>query len=658
MLRIRNTLRENVLVRILASVIVGILIAENLMPFLYNEHLIFIILSSIILFIIFIVFYLNKRNVTFHRSNGLLVYGISLLIFTIIHYNNQEINHLSYHRAIQDSIITIDIIDDKQVKNSINSYPGELIYNNKTVGKININTDSSVNTLSFSDRIVLKNKLRNIRKQDFPGSFNYELYLNNNHIYHQIKISRNDLIHIEPRDVNFIIKFSHDSRNKLINQLRKNIKDESVFELSAALLLGYRANLDKEIMNTFSKTGTIHIISVSGLHVGIIFFVLQWLVRKTRVVKSKIIESIILIGSIWFYSLLTGLPPSVCRCSTMISFGIIARLIDQKTSAFNMLAGSALILLSIDTNMLFDIGFQLSYLAVTGILYLQKWIENLIYIKNKYIHQFWVLIAVSIAAQLFTLPLCLYYFHQFPNYFIPANLFAIPLSSIALYTTILSIIVSPFEWLVNLCDFILKWSILLMNKCLSIIAKLPYSVTDNIYIDRIESIIMCVYILLFILLFVHQYRLTLKYIILVMIIHLIYVEYQNSSDIRRNYISHYYHMPLYTYRFNNELRHVIPITIDGKKLNKFINSWENIGQFQHKIYLYKNNEAAFIETDRKKILILDRKIASKIKSERVDYVISNTWYTLNNIEANKIISNRELNSKKAINTSKTGYIEF
>jgi len=658
MLRIRNTLRENILVRILVCVIIGILISEYFINTLSSIYIISLLAISLLLLLFFIIYYLNKRNVTFHTINGLLVYSISTIIFIIIHFNNQEINQISYHQAIQDSVITIDIKDDRQIRNSISSYPAVIINNNKSVGKIILNTDSNVKSLNFSDRLQLKNKIKNIRKQDWPGSFNYQQYLNNNHVYHQFRISNNDIISIESLEASFILKFSHDSRNKLIDLLRKNIKEESVFELSAALLLGYRADLDKEVMNTFSRTGTIHIISVSGLHVGIIFFVLQWLVRKTRIIKNKINESIILIGSIWMYSILTGLPPSVCRCSTMISFGIIARMIDQRTSAFNMLAGSALILLSIDTNMIFDIGFQLSYLAVSGILYLQKWLENLIYIKNKYLQQLWVLTSVSIAAQLFTLPLCLYYFHQFPNYFIPANMIAIPLSSIALYTSILTIFASGFTWLIELCDFTLKWSIVIMNESLNMIAELPYSVSENIYINTTETILLSIYILLFILLIVHKYRLILKYILLLMIIHLIYLENKESNNIKRNYISHNSIMPIYTYRFNNELRHVVPSSIEVKRLNKFLKSWANIDYFKHRVYLYDKNESVIIKNGIHKILIADRKRIASVNINKVDYLISNSWYVSNKIEARKIISNKDIDSNIAINVSKTGYLEF
>ena len=128
--------------------------------------------------------------------------------------------------------------------------------------------------------------------------------------------------------------------NKLIDRLNKGISDTSSFELAAALLLGYRAELDKDLMKTFSRTGTIHIISVSGLHVGIIFIVLQWIILKLKFIKNRFLEAIILISSIWFYALLTGLPASVSRCALMISIGIISKIIYRNTSAYNILSGN------------------------------------------------------------------------------------------------------------------------------------------------------------------------------------------------------------------------------------------------------------------------------------------------------------------------------
>lgn len=658
MLRIRNTLRENVLVRILICVIIGITLSDYVIDILKIENILILLLNSLLILLFYIIKYLNKQNVTFHILNGISIYILCISIFVVMHYNNQEINQTRYHKTIQDSIIQLKIKDDPVVRSKFKTYPAKIIYQNKLIADIKLNCDSTIDRLSFNEIITLKNRISDLKQRDWPGTFDFKRYSFNNHIYHQININKNDIINIKKGEPNYILEFSYNSRNALIDILRKNLKEERVFELSAALLLGYRADLDKEIMNTFSKTGTIHIISVSGLHVGIIFIVLQFIVRKTRIIKNKIIESTVLIMSIWMYSLLTGLPPSVCRCSTMISFGIIARVIDNRTSTYNMLAGSALILLTIDTNMLFDIGFQLSYLAVLGILYLQKWIDNLIYIKNKHVHQLWVMTSVSIAAQLFTLPLCLYYFHQFPNYFIPANILAIPLSSIALYTSILTIIASKISVLIIVCDFILKWSILIMNKGLNTIATLPYSITENIYINKIEVLILSTYILLFILLFVHKYRGSLKYIIAIFILHGIYLKYLDNKTIKRNYVSHHYKIPIYAYRENNKIRHIISSEIDEKTINKYIKSWKNIGNFNHEIYLFNKMEHVLLKNNGLRILISDRKNLRNIKAIDLDYMISNTWYLSDKINSSYYVSNKDIACRYAINTSKSGFIEF
>jgi hypothetical protein len=235
---------------------------------------------------------------------------------------------------------------------------------------------------------------------------------------------------------------------------------------------------------------------------------------------------------------------------------------------------------------------------------------------------------------------------------------AIPLSSIALYTSILTIFASGFTWLIELCDFTLKWSIVIMNESLNMIAELPYSVSENIYINTTETILLSIYILLFILLIVHKYRLVLKYVLLLMIIHLLYIENKESSNIRRNYISHNSIMPIYTYRFNNELRHVVPSSIEVKRLNKFLKSWANIDYFKHRVYLYDKNESVIIKNGIHKILIADRKRIASVNINKVDYLISNSWYVSNKIEARKIISNKDIDSNIAINVSKTGYLEF
>jgi competence protein ComEC len=193
---------------------------------------------------------------------------------------------------------------------------------------------------------------------------------------------------------------------------------------------------------------------------------------------------------IWFYAMLTGLPASVIRSACMISFYCIGKAINHQSNTINHVAASAVFLLSIDTMYLFDVGFQLSYLAVLGILYLQKWISDWYQPKNKIMTYIWSTTSVSLAAQLFTLPLCWYYFHQFPNYFIIANLIAIPLSSVALYASIGVLVFAKIPYVVLLFQWALQYSISGLNAYLLWLSKWPMSV---LALPRIDFV-MCVFI--------------------------------------------------------------------------------------------------------------------------------------------------------------------
>jgi len=287
--------------------------------------------------------------------------------------------------------------------------------------------------------------------------------------------------------------------------------------MGAALLLGERADVDKAVLKSYSDTGTIHIISVSGLHVGIIFLVLQHLFKLVRVLKNELLKCALMILCIWFYAMLTGLPASVIRSACMISFYCIGKAINHQSNTINHVAASALFLLSIDTLYLFDVGFQLSYLAVLGILYLQKWISNWYQPKNKVMTYIWSTTSVSLAAQLFTLPLCWYYFHQFPNYFIIANLIAIPLSSVALYASIGVLVFSKIHYVVLLFQWALQYSIAGLNAYLLWLSKWPMAVLALPRIDFVMSVFISLLLMSILLLSRERIKSGLPFLFIVLI---------------------------------------------------------------------------------------------------------------------------------------------
>ena len=206
-------------------------------------------------------------------------------------------------------------------------------------------------------------------------------------------------------------------------------------KVASALLLGYRENLDKELVKSYASAGAMHVLAVSGLHVGILYLLLtrifSFLKKVKKVKNGKFILTILIVSFLWFYAIMTGLSASVMRATTMFSFIVIGNeLLNRKTSIYNTLAVSAIILMIINPFIVYQVGFQLSYVAVVGIVYLQPKLNRLFYSRYKLVRGVWAITCVSLAAQIATFPLSLHYFHQFSTYFFISNLIVIPASSL------------------------------------------------------------------------------------------------------------------------------------------------------------------------------------------------------------------------------------
>ena len=177
-----------------------------------------------------------------------------------------------------------------------------------------------------------------------------------------------------------------------------------------------------------------HVLAVSGLHVGIIFFILNFLLtplnRNKRLLKIKLF---LLVGALWFYAFLTGLSPSVMRSCTMFSFIVVGENLNKRTNIYNTLAASAFLLMLINPLIIFGAGFQLSYIAVISIVFFQPRLAALVAVKNRILKYVWDLFTVSVAVQIGTAPISIFYFHQFPVYFWLSNFIVIPGAALILY---------------------------------------------------------------------------------------------------------------------------------------------------------------------------------------------------------------------------------
>ncbi len=349
---------------------------------------------------------------------------------------------------------------------------------------ISIKTDTALTNYEYGDELIISASCTPLSPPFNPGEFDYSAWLALKNVYEQAFVSKNHVIKTGNNKGNTIQSYALKLRKSQIEIYKKIIEDKESFAVASTLILGYRADLSNETLAAYSKTGTIHALSVSGMHVGIIYVVLNYLLSfldKKR--KHRIIKVVIICSLIWFYSLLTGFSPSILRSAIMLTVYILAKSFNRQTNGYNILAFTACCMLFYNPFLIWDVGFQLSFLAVLGLIYLQPKIYKWFYFKHRLADWLWSSIALSVAAQVATFPLSIYYFHQFPLYFIFSNLFILIPITFLMYLGI-SILLFKLYFLAP----IFEWLIIFMNDGLKWIAALPFAGVNQIWIDKTQLI--------------------------------------------------------------------------------------------------------------------------------------------------------------------------
>lgn len=360
--------------------------------------------------------------------------------------------------------------------------------------------------------IAFSADLQTISPPQNPGAFDYRKYMANSNVYHQAYLNNFSWKLLEsPQGFSFY-RTAHAVSRKFVAILNDNGLKGQEFAVASALILGQNDMLDNETRQAYSGSGVTHILSVSGLHVGVIFIIISFLLRFMKKDGWQLyLKTFIILATIWAYALLTGMSPPVFRSAAMFTFISIGTASKRYVHIINSLAVSAVLLLAINPLMISNIGFQLSYLAIVGIVFINKPIADLLNPKNKIATEIWGLIAVSLAAQIATAPLTLLYFHQFPAYFIPANLIAIPLSFLAIYAGVAVLATSAIPLISNFLGLITNYLLFALNYSVGFIEKLPYSVLKITSVFTREMILMYL-ILISILLLFHFQRKAMLYI--------------------------------------------------------------------------------------------------------------------------------------------------
>ncbi len=343
--------------------------------------------------------------------------------------------------------------------------------------------------LPYGARLMLRSRILPIRTKGNPGQFDFAGYYERQGIYYQVFLQEGDYILLPGKKGNWFHRFLFQMRDKIIRVIQKNIPEQKSAGLAEALLIGYRNDLDQELVSAYANTGVIHVIAISGLHLGLLFVVLM---RITSFLKysqqNKWLQFLLIIPLLWVFSLMTGGSASVIRSAFMFTLLGIGRLTGKRGLPINSLAAAAFILLACQPNWIMDTGFQLSFAAVASIMIYYDKIRKLIYFKNPIAIKCWELIAVTLSAQVLTMPLVLYYFKQFPLLFLFTNMVAVPLSGWILLGEIVLCLFNSFTTVASALGITLEKAIQLLNTYVLQMDKVSFSAIRDIYVSPIQAV--------------------------------------------------------------------------------------------------------------------------------------------------------------------------
>lgn len=505
--------------RLLIPVILGIAGEFYLKLPLYG-----IIVSAIITIIFFITFSVLPEAVRFRFKaiQGLLI-AVALLLFgSFLAWQKDIRNHSNWYGNFIEQKDFIVATIDEPLQEKAKSYKviatADLIISKgkeeKTAGKflIYFKKDSASENLKYGDQVIVNKLLSPIRNSGNPAGFDYKQYCAFRQIYHQAYLKENEWVLLAPKNRNIFRAFIFSTREKVVSILQKYLGENDESAIAKALLIGYKVDLDKDLVQAYSNAGVVHIIAISGLHIGIIYAILLWVFSALPLTKkSRPLRLFLIIICLWGFAFLTGAAPSVIRAAIMFSFIIAGNALNKKSSVYNSLAASAFFILCVNPYELWNVGFQLSYLAVLGIVIAQKSVCNWFYFKNKWLQKLWQLAAVSLSAQLFTFPLCLYYFHQLPLLFLLANLLAIPLASLILCGCLILIIISPITFVAFYFAKLLYATIWFLNHCVLFFDSIPFSLWKNVSVSVIDTFLLYLIVLAFIYSFLKKNKAAFKF---------------------------------------------------------------------------------------------------------------------------------------------------
>lgn len=480
------------IIRFALYLIIGIIIGYNFPV----DYIVSLIIGFGFLLLLVISYFISKkqlqRTVWFGCIAALTTIAIGVLT---VNLHNQKLfkNHYTKH-IIQNTEYTI-VVKVREVLKHNNYYEKYIVdvlkINDSSVsGKLmlNIKKDSLQQPLTVDDILMTTSAISDVPPPLNLYQFDYKNYLEKQYVYHQVFASHSLILLIDNKD-HTMFGYADTFRNTINHNLKRYNFGYDEQAIITALILGYRQDISSTIFESYSKSGAVHILSVSGLHVGLILLLMQRLFKPIDYIKhGKVIKICLIVFLLWVFAIIAGLSPSVTRAAAMFSVVAIGMNLKRPSNIFNTLAISLFVILLFKPLFLFDIGFQMSYLAVISIVVIQPMFLKLWRPKNRIVDFFWQILAVSIAAQSGVIPVSFYYFHQFPGLFWLTNLIIIPPMGFILGFGILVMLLALFnilpQWMASFYDKVIE----LMNMVIAWVARQEQFIIHDIEFSFLQAV--------------------------------------------------------------------------------------------------------------------------------------------------------------------------
>ena len=432
-----------------------------------------IVISACILIFLSLTAYWQRKTLFFVFITWITFFLTGMILV----YENDATNHTNYFEKHLKNTSKVILAIDKVLKpgNYHHKYVADVVQldSKKTTGHVLLNIEKDSTSLLFhtGDLVFLKNKFQDIKSSLNPHQFNYKHYLKKQGINQQVYITHQEILLLDESKVS-LLRFIDAFRVKIQKSLRRYHFTDDELAVMNALLLGQRQEISKQLSDNYSKAGAIHILAVSGLHVGVILLILSFILKPLeRINNGKLIKLVLVILSLWFFAILAGLSASVIRAVTMFSAIALGQFFNKRNAVEHSLIFSMFIILLWKPLFLFDVGFQLSYTAVFGIIWIQPVLYQLWKPNFFIVDKGWQLITVSVAAQLGVLPISLFYFHQFPALFFISNLIIIPFLGVILGLGLVVLVLSYMSILPLFLEGFYGDVISILNKVVAFVAR-------------------------------------------------------------------------------------------------------------------------------------------------------------------------------------------